>query len=463
MPRDKLERIEQGLFYSRAKKLYIARVRRGRDFEKFFSRKSDARNWRNSLIADFQIAPPEVLYSVQKGWHFYIENEGETVFQQFGELNEAIRAYHDLKHAVRTGGYLSEEKRAIKFGDFAKEWLEGKVNLEVSTSLRYDCELRNNVLPYLSNVPVHQLNADRTQHFIRSLISDGKSPATVDKAVKLVLQIMKEAKQQRIGKAIDLDELTLPKLVRKKSKAFSFDFINELATRCGKYESLVRLYVALGLRAEEMAALKVHHVRFDIGALTVEESFKVARGYKRVLGTTKSSQVRLLPLTSAALDMFANITAGKGADDFIWTGARGGPLNLGWFRREFLRPALLEMGESEQSLHAMRATFSSHLFSKKHSPAVITKLVGHSKLDTTLNYYTHVLNDDDLEAMKEFDSILMTSTGQERGDVVSPTNPVTAIQPETAPRPRRRRGRSLVASRRIELPTHGLGNRCSIH
>jgi hypothetical protein len=84
--------------------------------------------------------------------------------------------------------------------------------------------------------------------------------------------------------------------------------------------------------------------------------------------------------------------------------------------------------------------------------------MGHTKVETTLKSYAHVINGDDVEAMNEFLVFFESETGQERGDTVNAqtSQPIPgSLKPF---QPSRRKARLKVASRRIELPTHGLGN-----
>ena len=89
--------------------------------------------------------------------------------------------------------------------------------------------------------------------------------------------------------------------------------------------------------------------------------------------------------------------------------------------------------------------------------------MGHTKVETTLKSYAHVINGDDVEAMNEFLVFFEAEPGQERGEMVNAQTSQPSLGLLKPLMPSRRKARARVAPRRIELPTHGLGNRCSIH
>ncbi len=463
MARPQLEKIEKGIFFDPKRGQYIARVRFGKDYEKCFSRKIDARNWRTALVADMRIAPPEVSYSTSKGWGFSLEVGGQFVERHFGDLSTAVKTFHDVRHQLESGSFVSEETRSITVEQLASSWFETKVDIEFSTLMRYKSDYHNSIHPTLGNVAVYSLTEEKLQAYVRELLVAGKSPATIDKSVALLSQILKFARSQKIIRTDPTENLNLPKVTRKRGRALSPETVNRLAKLCGPYEPMIRMFVSLGLRAEEMAALKVKHVDLEKKTLTVATTFKLGQGYTRTVGSTKGNQERPLPLNAEQQKFFAAHLKGKGPEDFVWTGVRGGPLNLNWFRRRYLQPALEQLGETDISLHTLRHTFGSTLFSRRVSPAVASKLMGHTKVETTLKSYAHVINGDDVEAMNEFLVFFESETGQERGEMVNAQTSQPTLGSLKPLMPSRRKARARVASRRIELPTHGLGNRCSIH
>ncbi len=463
MARPQLEKVEKGIFFDPKRQQYIARVRFGKDYEKCFSRKIDARNWRSSLVADMRIAPPEVTYSTTKGWGFSLDFDGHSIERYFGDIATAVKTFHETRHQLESGRFLSEETKQITVSELAARWFETKVDIEFSTMARYKSDFSNSVEQLLGSVAVYSLSGEKLQAYVRELISLGKSPATIAKTVSLVSQILKFARSQKIIRTDPTENLNLPKVTRKRGRALSPELVNRIAALCGPYEPMVLMFVSLGLRAEEMAALKTKHIDLENRALTVSTTFKLGEGYTRVVGTTKGNQERPLPLNEEQYKFFAAHLKGKGPEDFVWTGARGGPLNLNWFRRRYLQPALQELGESEISLHTLRHTFGSTLLSKRISPAVASKLMGHTKVETTLKSYAHVINGDDVAAMNEFLEFFRTETGQERGETVNAQTSQLTSGAFKSPKPNRRKGRARVASIGIEPTTHGLGNRCSIH
>src|SRR5690606_13111858 len=63
-------------------------------------------------------------------------------------------------------------------------------------------------------------------------------------------------------------------------------------------------------------------------------------------------------------------------------------------------------------LHSLRHTYASYLARAGYQPAVIQRLLGHSTPDLALRVYTHVMDEDLVDARLELDDVIDGNRGQ---------------------------------------------------
>jgi len=144
--------------------------------------------------------------------------------------------------------------------------------------------------------------------------------------------------------------------------------------------ALLEVLYASGIRAAELAGLKLEDVDLD-------------RGMMRVLG--KRRKERLAPLGSyaiRALNDYLAVRGGLGAPRHttIFVNARGGPLTTRSVQRVVERYVQQVLpARREVSPHTLRHTFATHLLNAGADLRVVQELLGHESLSST-QIYTHV-------------------------------------------------------------------------
>ncbi len=90
----------------------------------------------------------------------------------------------------------------------------------------------------------------------------------------------------------------------------------------------------------------------------------------------------------------------------VFTSTVGTPLNHhNVFRRSF-KPLLRRAGLPDIPFHALRHSFATLMLSGREHPKVVQEILGHSRVNTTLDFYSHVLPDMQREAVDRLDVML---------------------------------------------------------
>jgi len=131
---------------------------------------------------------------------------------------------------------------------------------------------------------------------------------------------------------------------------------------------------------------------FDGDVLHIQQ-----RIYERREGTPKTeSSDRYIPIPAALLGRLRTL----GDGEWIFRTAVGTPLDPKNAMNRHLRPAATVLGIKLGGWHSFRHTFSTRLL-KKHPAKVVSEILGHGDIETTLSIYQHPDTEDRRELLNE--------------------------------------------------------------
>jgi integrase len=191
--------------------------------------------------------------------------------------------------------------------------------------------------------------------------------------------------------------IKLPKIATKPKLGLTAQELYALADECGPYRSLVIFLGTCGLRVNEALALRVEDFDLEAKVVKVAHSWTTDEFGKKlrdengefVPGTTKTGEERYVPLDQNTIDLVKPRLAGKGANDWVFTGLNGQALDYGFFRRKYFKPATEKLGMKNVVIHSLRHTTGSLLASLGAPIPEVSKILGHSSAKMTLDVYGH--------------------------------------------------------------------------
>lgn len=177
-----------------------------------------------------------------------------------------------------------------------------------------------------------------------------------------------------------------------------------------------------GLRMGELLALKWTNVDMKTKRLTVKETLvqekdrdkdsnTFGKRISKVSPRTKNSKQRTIPIGTKALEALMNLQARQRRDritsPFVVSASDGGfvtPTNIIKGLKSICHVAGIYLPDNT-GMHMLRHTFASMLFAKGVSVRIISELLGHSSVQITMNIYIHLLNEQNVQAISELDTI----------------------------------------------------------
>lgn len=185
-------------------------------------------------------------------------------------------------------------------------------------------------------------------------------------------------------------------------------FVKADKTYRAYYDEIIIL-LETGLRISELCALTVADIDFDRGFIQVDHQLLSLPnvGYKIEPPKTKNS-IRKIPITRTARAAFKRvmskgitptITEIDGYKNFVFLNRLGRPKYSTNYQDMFKRLAHKHNKQSDIQLpevftpHVLRHTFCTNMANSGMNPKALQYIMGHSNINMTLNYYTHVTHD----------------------------------------------------------------------
>jgi integrase len=154
--------------------------------------------------------------------------------------------------------------------------------------------------------------------------------------------------------------------------------------------TLVLFLAVTGVRVGEAVGIKWSD--FDGDVLHVQR-----RIYERMEGAPKTtSSDRYIPIPATLLARLHSL----GEGEWIFRTSVGTPLDPKNAMNRYLRPAAEKLGIKLGGWHSFRHAFSTQLL-KKYPAKVVSEILGHGDIETTLSIYQHPSTEDRREPLNE--------------------------------------------------------------
>jgi integrase/recombinase XerD len=238
---------------------------------------------------------------------------------------------------------------------------------------------------------VDALTLPDLEELVRNLMSEGRSPRSVARAVACFRGFYRFLVIDGRLKANPADDLHPPRAWKVLPRYLSVDDVDRLiaqpdvATPRGlRDRALIELLYATGMRVSELVGLRPADVNLDASYLTC---------------TGKGDKQRIVPIGDEAAAWVRRyvresrpILLGRRSSPRLFLNARGsgpGLTRVGFWKilKAYAKQAGLSKGLSP---HLLRHSFATHLLERGADLRAIQMMMGHADLSTT-QIYTHVL------------------------------------------------------------------------
>lgn len=313
------------------------------------------------------------------------------------------------------------ETRSIEtFG----EWLLNYINQYRKTGV--DDDTYNRFLQYAANIPdsvantlLSKLTGEQLQEMITGMLTDpcyrrdGKqkplSYSTCKKIYELVFASLEKARILRKIKYNPMEAVDKPTVTKQEEKqVFSnielkhfLKALKQLSSgkHCKRtrkdYINLFFFLYAFGMRIGELLALTWEDIDLTRQIISINKSKKSNKAGQHIGNTKTIKGVRTIPILSdAAYNRLTQMQVKSNNTGFLFQTASGKA--LGYFQVERMFKKACELaGIRNKTIHELRHTFGTNMAravgadGKPVPIAELSRIMGHSKISTTQNFYIH--------------------------------------------------------------------------
>ncbi len=303
---------------------------------------------------------------------------------------------------------------------FMQSWLvTTKPSLRERTWVRYEQYVRLHIEPTLGKFALTRLTPQHLQRLYADRLHAGLSPTTVHHLHATVHRALKQAVRWNLVVRNVADLVDPPRDAHFEITTLSPEQARTLLTTAegNRLEAMYVLALTTGMRQGELLGLRWRDVDLEHGALQVRGSLQRIGGALVVTApkTDRSQrQVTLAPMAGTALRRHRaaqaqerlRLGAAWQGDDLVFTNEIGRPIDSAALTRLSFRPLLQRAGLPTMRFHDLRHSAATLLLGQGTHPKIVAEMLGHSRIGTTMDLYSHVTPTMQREATLAMESIL---------------------------------------------------------
>jgi integrase len=317
--------------------------------------------------------------------------------QRYEALGDVTRkqAADELARCVAAGSNPSKPARSrVAFRTLAAEWQAHVLPMyKHSTQKNHRHILEKHLLPRFGDMAIVNVTRQEVQAYVAHLVSNGYAPKTTDHIHDVLSAILRTVVKwghlpDNPAHGVDLPTLTNVRPKWALTIAQASALIEALPSMP---KTMVGVALLSGLRRGELFALRWRDLDEQRQCLIVREAV-----YEGRFGTPKTAAgVRQIPLSEAAMNLiveWGTHAKRREPEALMFSTWSGKPISPNNVVRRWIVPACDGLGIARVTWLTLRRTYSSWAHEKGVPGKVIAQLMGHAKVDTTLNVYTQVID-----------------------------------------------------------------------
>lgn len=358
------------------------------------------------MIKKYLTKDGETRYMLQAylGVDPFTGKQRRTTRRGFKTQKEAKKAERELLLSVEENGFTDHSSKPT-FKEVADLWLESYETTVKPTTYQNTRKYLNILIKdYFSDIRIESISVSMMQQIVLKL---SKRYTAYSLYLSVVNRVFKFAMSLGIVQANPVDRIIRPKQQPPKSEkiALTKEELNQFLVLAKEYARPV-LYAAwhtlayTGLRKGELLGLEWSDIDLDNKVISVQHNLVMVNGKYRIQSPKTRKSIRKITIDDTTASVLKSwkleqkklfFKNGVKNSNIVFSGSSGEYLDKSHFRvslKKFLKrydlPAI--------TVHGLRHTHASLLFEAGVEPKTISDRLGHANIQTTLDMYTH-LND----------------------------------------------------------------------
>jgi Site-specific recombinase XerD len=356
---------------------------------------------------------------------YYLEKNGKKIRRSvYANTRKEVNEKLQLKLKEVSQNNIVDNSK-ILLENWMLQWLEDykKNQLKITTYQNYFLNYETHIKESsIGSITLDKLTTSDLQRYYNTKLaagrSDGKGALSI-RTVRYIYILINGALEQACRNGMLLSNVNKNTVLPSKKKMEFIPLTVEEVQRflaVAKEERLYALYLLetfTGMRKGEILGLKWEDIDMEEKRLRIHHNLCIVNNDELGEGQPKTKLIlqdpktekskRTLPLNDMIiLELkkhkkrqslekmeYRDIYEDKG---MVFTRLNGNYINPRELLRDF-QELLEKAGIEKKRFHDMRHTFASILLNENENPKVIQELLGHSNISTTMDVYSHVLDE----------------------------------------------------------------------
>lgn len=346
----------------------------------------------------------------------YDSNGKQVIYRKTVKTNskkEAEKMLAEFVTEVERGQITTNKNH--DFEEFINIWLKdyAQTQLAPKTLFRYQEMLKSRIIPSLGHLSLNKIKPNHLLTFYSYLEGDnirldgkqgGLSERTILHHHRLIHAILETAVNWQYLFDNPASRVKPPKVPKKQMHVFNAVdlaiLLQSLEQEPLKYQVIVLLALATGMRQGEIMGLEWRHVDFSNNTIKIEQCAQYLPGIGEFLKDPKNeTSKRTVSVPTSIIDLLKKyqkeqmeqktLLADKwqGSERLFttWDGNPMQPIQMStWFPKFLKRHNLPHI-----PFHGLRHTNATLLIANGATATDLSRMLGHANTTTTLNIYTH--------------------------------------------------------------------------
>lgn len=336
--------------------------------------------------------------------------------QGFKTKKEAEKWAADIINK-KNKGFITPTDGNVLFKDYINKWFDEykSKHISINTRINYKSRIDTHIIPKLGSYKLNKITNGIIQDFYNSLINEGMKPSSVKKIMETINGVFKYAQKSKLIYSLPTDierqPMNRPKVEYWIQEEIDF-YLNQIKNQYLYTPILIEIFT--GLRVGELCGLRWCDIDLDNKYLTVNNQIIYDRELKtlvfsKILKTDTSH--RKITLPHILIDHLVSIKGDAADTDFVVLNRNGGTCNPRNLSMNFTKSISKYKDSIEDiknnnrdipsdymqlkqiTFHALRHTHATLLIFNGENIKVISERLGHKNISTTLDTYTHIMDD----------------------------------------------------------------------